>query len=103
MQQWPDSDEHPKEDVDRSNSHEPLAVFPVGGHHNLGLHTFGLFNKTCHQAFRQCIFVSVAVLDFALLESGVEAQGGFKATENVKRLRKKTRIELDPYLDGQRR
>jgi len=88
----------PLEEVDRLDATLPLAVFLVGGDHALGPASVRIFGNLYSKEYRQILFVSVGVMDYAVIDSGSEGKGTFKGTEEAKRLKKKTRLALDPYL-----
>ena len=88
----------PREDVDRLESDRPLAVFLVGGENELGPHLLHAFKKTYKDEFHQVLLLSVGVMDYGVVDAGVDKSIGFKGTEEAKRLKRKTRLDLDPYL-----
>jgi hypothetical protein len=52
--------------------------------------------------FSQVLFVSVGIMDQAVIDAGVDGTGNFEGTEEAQRLLQKTRDSLQPYLDGAR-
>lgn len=90
----------PREPVDRLEADLPVAVLLVGGEHELGPKLIDLFRSLHAGQYRQVLFMSVGVLDYTVLDSGVNARTGFKGSEEAERLRHKTRQDLDPYLEA---
>ena len=88
----------PAENVDRLDSTNPLAVFLAGGDHSLGPPSLRIFGSLYAKEYPQILFASVGVMDYQVIDSGVEGRGDFKGSEEAKRLKRKTRLELDPYL-----
>jgi hypothetical protein len=88
----------PGQDLERLDALEPVAVFLVGGDNELGPYSVRLLADRYSKDYRQILFVSVGVMDYAVLDQGVDAGQGFKGTEEAGRLMRKTRLQLDPYL-----
>jgi hypothetical protein len=89
-------------DPDPLDPRLPLAVLLVGGENELGPLSLQLFGGTYGSDFRQILFVSVGVMDYAVLDAGVDPSRGFEGTEEAGRLREKTRRRLDSYLAAAR-
>jgi hypothetical protein len=92
----------PRETADRLDPALPVAVFLVGGGLEWGASSLSLFGATYSTEYRQLLFVAVGVMDYAVIDSGVDPGQGFKGTEEARRLQEKTRLRLDPYLAAAR-
>ncbi len=90
--------ESPKMQFDLLDSALPVAVFLVGGDNQLGSVSLSLFGSTFASEFRQILFVSVGVMDYGVLDMGVDPNLGFEGTEEARRLREKTGNSLEPFL-----
>jgi len=88
----------PKMELDALDPALPVAVFLVGGDNQLGSVSLTMFGSTFGAEFRQILFVSVGVMDYGVLDMGVDPNLGFEGTEEARRLRQKTRDSLDPFL-----
>jgi hypothetical protein len=87
-----------EEPADHLEPMEPVAVLLVGGENALGPSLVDLFRSLHAGQYRQILFLSVGVLDYTVLDFGVNALAGFKGSEEAERLRLKTRRSLDPFL-----
>jgi len=76
---------------------QPVAVFLVGGGNELGPTALRIFRSMYSKDFRQIVFLSVGVLDYEVLDSGVGGHG-YEDPDKPSHLRAKTRLALDPYL-----
>jgi len=85
-------------ELDQLDPSLPVAVLLVGGENELGPVSLHLFGNAYGSDFRQILFVSVGVMDYAVLDAGVDPSRGFEGTEEAGRLREKTRRRLDSYL-----
>jgi hypothetical protein len=83
---------------DRLDSDHPVAVFLMGGENELGPRALRIFEGLYSKEYRQVLFVSVGIMDYAVIDGGVDREQGFKGTEEAERLKMKTRLSLDPYL-----
>jgi len=92
--------ESPNMQLDALDPALPVAVFLVGGDNHLGPVSLTLFGSTFGAEFRQILFVSVGVMDYGVLDMGVDPNVGFDGTEEARRLREKTRQSLEPFLAG---
>src|SRR5262249_49085008 len=81
----------------------PLAVFFVGGDKDLGPASLALFAKAYGADYTQILFISIGVMDYAVLDAGVDKERGFEGTEEAGRLRERTRRLLDPLVVQARR
>jgi hypothetical protein len=88
----------PSEALDHLDSTQPVAVFLLGGQHELGPRALRIFENLYSKEYRQVLFVSVGIMDYAVIDAGVDREQGFKGTEEAKRLKRKTRLSLDPFL-----
>jgi hypothetical protein len=90
------------EEGDAFDSERPLAVFLVGGEDSLGPAAFGMFGSRYAQEYPQILFVSIGIMDQAVVDAGADGSGNFKGTEEAQRLRARAREALQSYLDGAR-
>lgn len=88
----------PREDVDRLDRSEPIAVFFVGGEYALEAHSLPAFADTHARNFKQILFVSVGVADQTLMDTGVLGVRKYRESEEAERLLRKTRWALDSCL-----
>jgi hypothetical protein len=86
--------------VDALDATLPVAVLFVGGDDDLGLRPLKIFSLNHMEKFRQMLFVSIGVMDYAIIDAGVDQERGFEGTEEAQRLRQKTRSTLDPFIAG---
>lgn len=82
--------------------YEPLAVLLVGGEHDLGTAVFSQFFASYASQFGQVLFVSVGILDYGILDAGVDSRVGFRGSDEAERLIRETRRRLDPYVEAAR-
>jgi hypothetical protein len=92
----------PSEEGDVLDPERPLAVFLVGGEDTLGPAGFGMFGSRYAKEYPQILFVSIGIMDQAVVDAGVDGSGNFKGSEEAQRLRLRTRETLQTYLDEAR-
>jgi hypothetical protein len=90
--------ESPKMELDPLDPELPVAILLVGGENDLGPVALQLFARTYGSDFRQILFVSVGIMDYGVLDAGVDPSRGFEGTEEARRLRDKTVHRLGPYI-----
>src|SRR6185295_3204523 len=59
-----------EEAVQRFDPQKPLAVFLVGGEHDLGAAALRVFQSSHGSEYRQILFLSVGVLDYGVMDAG---------------------------------
>jgi hypothetical protein len=84
--------------VERLDPALPMAVFLVGGGHQLEPASIRVFRSLYAQDYRQILFLSVGIYDYEVMDAGV-GDAGYGDPEKAKHLKIKTRLALDPYLD----
>jgi len=90
-----------EEAVQRFDPQKPLAVFLVGGEHDLGAAALRVFQSSHGSEYRQILFLSVGVLDYGVMDAGV-VDNDNDAPEKARHLKLKTELALRPYLDTAR-
>jgi hypothetical protein len=95
-----DSPGLPREEVDRLDATQAVAIFLIGADHLLEPTSVRMFRNLYSKEYAQILFVSVGVVDYAVIDGGAEGLGRFKGSVEAKRLKKKTRLALDPYLES---
>lgn len=90
-----------EETLQRFDPQKPLAVFLVGGEHDLGPAALRVFQSSHGAEYRQILFLSVGILDYGVMDAGV-GDHGYDDPEKPRHLKLKTQLALQPYLDTAR-
>jgi hypothetical protein len=103
----PDRDEEadilPAEDVDILDRSVPTAVFLVGGREDVSAATLRAFAESYTGECRQALFLAVGLIDASVVDPGHPSPDPFERSTPAKRLRRFTRLFLDPYLSAAHR
>ncbi|HXX94164.1 MAG TPA: hypothetical protein VEN81_11060 [Planctomycetota bacterium] len=92
----------PAEPGDPLDPHLPVAVLLVGGQDDLGLQPIRIFSQSQSGRFRQMLLVSIGVMDYAVIDAGVDRERGFEGSEEARRLHERTRSSLEPLIGAAR-
>jgi len=95
-----DADLLPRQEVDLLDRSEPTAILLVGGRTDLGTHVLKRFAGRCPGECKQVLFLAVGVVDASVADPSLPSWEMFERSVEAKRLRKHTRLALDPYVEA---